>query len=192
MASHAHPAVTVAEYLSRERQSEQKSEFLEGEVVAMGGASRKHNLIAGNIFAAWHAQLKGRDCEIYKGDMRVRIPSSDFYAYPDVVVVCGRPRFEDDNFDTLTNPALIVEVLSKSTEAFDRGGKFARYRTIPSLKDYVLVSQEAVCLEHFSRQESGRRLLSASAGLENVLEFGSIQCRLALREVYDRAAELLD
>ncbi len=115
MASHAHPAVTVSEYLARERQSEWKSEYGDGEIVAMGGASRRHNLIAGNIFAAWHAQLKGRDCEIYKGDMRLRIPSSDLYSYPDVVVVCAKPEFEDEHFDTLANPSLIVEVLSKST-----------------------------------------------------------------------------
>ncbi len=190
MASQAHPAVTISEYLVRERQSEEKSEYHQGEIVAMGGASRRHNLIAGNIFATWHAQLKGRDCEIYKGDMRVRIASAESYTYPDVVVVCGEPEFEDQHFDTLVNPTLIVEVLSKSTEAFDRGANFARYRSIPSLNDYLLVSQESVRLEHFSRQKSGRWLLSESVDLEDTLEFDSIQCSLALRDVYDRAFAL--
>lgn len=179
--------MTISEYLAQERQSDDKSEYHQGEIVAMGGASRRHNLIAGNIFAAWHAQLKGRDCEIYKGDMRVRIDASDSYTYPDVVAVCGDPLFEDDQFDTLSNPTLIVEVLSKSTEAFDRGAKFARYRTIPSLTDYLLVSQESVRLEHFSRQQNGRWLLSESADLGDLLEFESIQCSLAVRDVYDKA-----
>lgn len=178
--------MTVAEYLDLERKSETKSEFLNGEMFAMTGASREHNLISGNVFAALHAQLRGRSCEIYTNDMRVRVPTTDLFTYPDVVVVCGQPEMDDAKRDTLLNPKLIVEVLSRSTEDYDRGTKFAHYRTLPSLADYVLIAQDAVRVEHFTRQEDGRWLLSETKDRGSVLDLPSIGCRLALADVYER------
>lgn len=129
------------EYLAVERQHEYKSEYIDGEMIAMVGASRRHNIIGINITREISQQLKGRPCENYASDMRVRIPSKRMYTYPDVVVVCDEPRFEDDYLDTLLNPTVIIEVLSKSTEPYDRFQKFAFYRTSASLAEYVLVAQ---------------------------------------------------
>ncbi len=178
--------MTVAEYLDLERKSETKSEFLNGEMFAMTGASLKHNRISGNVFATFHAQLRGKSCEAHTNDMRVRAHATDLFTYPDVVVVCGQPEMDDDEADTLLNPKLIVEVLSKSTENYDRGTKFAHYRTIPSLTDYILIAQESVHVEHFTRQGDGRWLLSETDDPASVLDLPSIGCRLALSDAYER------
>lgn len=143
---------TPEEYLALERKAEFKSEYLNGQIYAMSGASRAHNLIAGNIFRHLGNQLEGRPCEVYQNDMRVKVSESGLYAYPDVAVACGEIRFEDASVDTLLNPVLIVEVLSPSTEAFDRGEKSAHYRRIESLQEYVLVSQDKVRVERYVRQ----------------------------------------
>lgn len=180
--------LTPEEYLAIERKAETKSEYVDGAVVAMTGASRKHNLITFNIAREISQQLRGRPCEGYAGDMRVRIPSTRLYTYPDVTVVCGAPQFEDDFVDTLLNPTLIVEVLSESTEAYDRGKKFGLYRTIESLTEYLLVAQDEYRIEQYAKQTDGRWLLSDYRTPEDVVELTSIQCRLALREVYDKVA----
>lgn len=181
--------VSVEEYLDLERRSETKSEYLDGEIFAMSGASRRHNLITVNATASLHAQLKGRSCETYGGDMRVRIPATGLYTYPDVSVVCGTPRFDDEadeEMDTLLNPTLIVEVLSPSTEGYDRGKKFSHYRTVESLREYVLVSQDEPRVEVFSRQTEGHWVLSEAGGIEETIALPSIGCGLRLAEVYDR------
>lgn len=180
--------LTPEEYLAAERKSEYKSEYIDGEVVAMTGASRRHNLIAFNITGEIGQQLKGRPCEGYASRMRVRVPSARVYTYPDVVVVCGEPQFEDGHVDTLLNPTLIVEVLSESTERYDRGKKFGFYRTIESLAEYLLVAQDEYRIEQYARQQDGRWLLSEYGSLDETVELTSIQCRLALREVYDKIA----
>lgn len=131
-------------------------------------------------------QLKGRSCRTYGADMRVKVSPTGLYTYPDLVVVCGRPRFEDKELDTLLNPTVIVEILSKSTEAYDRGEKFAQYRTLDTLTDYLLISQDKPHIEHFTRQQGGVWLFSESAGLDAVMPIESIQCQLPLAEVYDR------
>jgi Uma2 family endonuclease len=178
--------LTVQEYLALERRAESRSEYLDGETFAMVGASRKHNLIAVNILASLHGQLRGKSCEVYANDMRVRVPATDLFTYPDVVVVCGQPELDDAEGDTLLNPRLIVEVLSKSTEDYDRGTKFAHYRTLPSLADYVLIAQDRVHVEHFTKQADGRWLLSETDDKGSTLELPSIDCRLVLAEVYER------
>jgi Uma2 family endonuclease len=180
--------ITPEEYLSLERQAEYKNEYFDGEIFAMVGASRKHNLISLNIAAELRAQLKGRPCETYGSDMRIKIPSATLYTYPDAVVVCGEPKFEDAHVDTLLNPDLIVEVLSKSTASYDRRQKFAFYRTIESLTDYILVSQEALHVEHYTKQPDGRWLLSDYRSLEGVVQLDSIHCSLPLREIYDKVS----
>jgi len=175
------------DYLAFERQSELKSEYVGGEIVAMTGASRRHNLIAGNLFANLHSQLKGsKGCEVYANDMRVRVPAADLYTYPDVVVTCGEPRFEDGELDTLLNPVLIAEVLSKSTESYDRGNKFASYRTLPSFAEYLILAQDRVHVEHSVRQPDGGWLLTETSDLQSSLVLPSIGCTLPLADVYDR------
>ena len=137
-----------------------------------------------------HGQLKGRACETYAGDMRVHVPATGLYTYPDVTVICGEPRFEDSEVDTLLNPTLLIEVLSPSTEGYDRGKKFAQYRTLESFREYVLVSQEEVRVEIFTRQDDGHWLLSEEAGrLEETVPLASIGCELRLADVYERVFE---
>ncbi|WP_437926033.1 Uma2 family endonuclease [Sorangium sp. So ce291] len=148
------------EYLALERASEQKHEYANGEIFAMSGCSREHSLLAGSVQRELGNALLERPCEVHTSDMRVKIPSTGRYVYPDASVVCGDPVFEDAEVDTLMNPNVIVEVLSDSSEAYDRGDKFAQYRSVPSITDYVLVSQKAVRIEHFQRQPDGRWLLS--------------------------------
>jgi Uma2 family endonuclease len=180
--------LTPSEYLSVERKSEYKSEYIDGMIVAMTGASREHNLIAVNISREFSRQLKGRRCETYASDMRVKVPSTRLYTYPDVVVVCGEPQFEDGELDTLLNPTVIVEVLSASTEMYDRGKKFGFYRTIESLAEYLLVAQDECRVEQYVRQADGRWLLSDHHSIGDVFALTSIGCELALGEVYDKVA----
>ena len=186
MSSQPTTCLTPEEYLAIERKAESKSEYINGEMVAMTGASRRHNLVVVNIVGEIGQQLKGRSCEMYANDMRVRVPSTRLYSYTDLVVVCGEPQFEDDYFDTLLNPTLIIEVLSESTEGYDRGKKFGFYRTIPSLAEYLLVAQDELRIEQYAKQPDGRWLLSEYRSMEDVAELASIQCQLALKEVYDK------
>jgi Uma2 family endonuclease len=159
-----HPAVrsglSPEEYLAFERASEEKHEYADGEVFAMAGCSRAHSLIMANIQRELGNALLDRPCEAHTSDMRVGIAATGRYVYPDASVVCGEPAFEDAEVDTLLNPNVIFEVLSDSSEAYDRGDKFAQYRSIPSVGDYVLISQKAVHVEHFQRQPDGRWLLT--------------------------------
>ena len=180
------PNISPEEYLRLERQSEYKSEYVNGEIFAMTGASRKHNLVAGNIFRELSQQLKSRQCEAYVGGMRVKVTATGLYTYPDVVVVCGEPKFEDKYVDTLLNPTLLVEVLSPSTERYDRIAKSSYYRTLDSLAEHLLVAQDEVRLEQYVKQSNGQWLLFESSSLDNVVELQSIGCSLALGDVYDK------
>jgi Uma2 family endonuclease len=177
--------LTPEEYLRHERLAETKSEYIDGTLVAMSGATRRHVRIATAISGELYQQLKGGPCEVYTADMRTRIVEGNMYAYPDVMVVCGEPRFEDDQFDVLLNPTLIVEVLSESTEGYDRGLKFARYRQRASLMEYVLVAQNRVSVERYSRQGE-QWVLTEATSLDDVMDLPSIGCRLALRDIYAR------
>lgn len=188
MTSQPKTYLTPEEYLAFERKAAYKNEYIDGEIVAMTGASRMHNLVTVNLGREISQQLKGRTCEAYVSDMRVRIPSKRMYTYPDVVVVCDEPQFEDDHLDTLLNPTVLIEVLSKSTERYDRFKKFAFYRTIESLAEYVLVAQHEYRIEQYTKQPDGRWLLSDHRSPEGVVELNSIQCTLALREVYDKVS----
>ncbi len=179
--------LTSSEYLAIERKATIRSEYFAGEMFAMSGASREHNLIALNLASALHDQLDDRTCEVYTADMRVRIPSG-LYTYPDVVVVCGTPKFEDDQVDTLLNPMVLVEVLSESTADYDRGTKFKHYRQIPSLREYVLVDQTAAQIEHFVRDDNGKWALTEITGTESSLSLDSIGCRIPLSEVYRKVS----
>jgi Uma2 family endonuclease len=180
------PYLTPEQYLAIERGAEFKSEYFDGEMFAMAGASHRHNLITTNVVRELSTQLKGRPCETYASDMRVKVSASELYTYPDVVVACSDIRFDDEQGDTLLNPTLIVEVLSKSTEAYDRGEKFAHYRKLDSLQEYLLVAQDRHSIEHFVRQPGGGWLLRDVTGIGSTLHLESIGCDLPLAEVYDR------
>jgi Uma2 family endonuclease len=174
---------TAAEYLAWERAAPEKHAFYRGEIFAMAGASREHNLLVANIVRLLGNALLERPCETYPSHMRVKVPATGLYTYPDASVVSGEPQFEDTAFDTLLNPLVLVEVLSESTERYDRGEKFESYRTIPSLRDYVLITQERALVEHFARQPDGSWLLREHrAG--GAVELGSIGCALAVDELY--------
>lgn len=177
--------LSPAEYLAMERASEERHAYLDGELFAMTGASRPHNLITANILAALHGPLKRRGCEVYAADMRVHVPATGLYTYPDVVVVCGEPAFQDDAFDTLLNPRLIVEVLSPSTEDHDRGIKFVHYRSIEGFSDYLVVAQDRLLVEHWTRQGDGRWLLTEHRHAAAGVELESIGTALDLATVYD-------
>src|SRR5947208_2764400 len=181
MAVQLQQRVTPEEYLAIERQAASKSEYVNGCIVAMAGASEEHILIVTNVVAELRSRLKGQPCRTYSNDMRVRVSATSLYTYPDVIVVCGERRFDDTQKDTLLNPTLIVEVLSESTEAYDRGAKFGFYRTIGSLAEYLLVAQDECRVEQFVKQPDGRWLLSDYRSPEEVVELGSVQCRLALK-----------
>ncbi len=173
------------QYLAMERAAETKSEFLGGEVFAMGGASRQHNKIVVNVLSALRPQLRRRPCEIYPSDMRIKVAATGLYTYPDISLVCGQIQLEDSEQDTLLNPQVIIEVLSKSAAAYDRGEKFEHYRKIPSLVEYLLIAQERCLVEHYIRQADGRWLLSEYSSLQDVIEMPSVGCRLALADVYE-------
>ena len=176
--------LNAEEYLAFERRSQFRSEFYQGEMFAMTGASRKHNLITLNIASRISEALDHRPCETYSNDMRVKVSLSGPYTYPDVVATCESPQFEDDFVDTLLNPQAIVEVLSESTESYDRGKKFSHYRRTPSLKDYLLVSQDRVMVEHYMREPNNRWLLTEISQLEDSVNLLSIDCRLRLADIY--------
>ena len=174
---------TVEEYLSWERLQPTKHEFFEGEIFAMAGATREHNLLVLNIGAELRNALRKTPCEVYPSDMRVKIPATGLYTYPDDVVVCGKAEFEDDKLDTLLNPKVLVEVLSESSEAYDRGKKFEQYRSIPSFTEHLLVAQDQALIEHYSRQADDAWLLR-EARLGGQLELPSIGCVLQVAEIY--------
>lgn len=180
------PFLTPEEYLAIERQAEYKSEYFHGEMFAMAGASERHVLIVTNVVAELRGQLKGRPCNVYSTDLRVRISPTGLYTYPDIVVVCGQAQFADDQKDTLLNPVLIVEVLSESTKDYDRGEKFEQYRSLASFSEYVLIAQDRYHVEHFFRQPDNRWLLAETNRPEDSLQLSSISCALALTEIYDK------
>lgn len=186
MSVSAERMLTELEYLDQERQAENRSEFYRGQIYAMAGASRAHNLITVNLTRELSQRLKGCPCEVYSSDMKVKVKPSGLYTYPDVTVVCGEPRFDDAQNDILLNPKIIIEVLSPSTEAYDRGDKFEHYRRLASLSDYILVSQHRCRIEHFSRQADGRWLLIEVNDLQADLALDSIGCALPLAEIYER------
>jgi Uma2 family endonuclease len=187
MATVSKPYLTEVEYLARERRAEYTSEYFRGEIFAMAGATREHNLIVLNIASQLRAQLKKRSCEVYPSDMRVRIPSG-LYTYPDVTVVCGEPKFLDERHDTLLNPMVIIEVLSESTEAYDRGKKAEPYRQIDSLRHYVLVSPDRAHIEVFTRNADQPWQITEASGLRSSIDLPAIECRLSLAEAYEKAA----
>lgn len=184
MSSQPKTQYTPEEYLAIDRQSEHKNEYFDGEIFAMTGASRKRNLISVNVATILNNQLAERDCEVYASDMRVKVNPTGLYTYPDVVVVCGEPQFEDKEIDTLLNPNVIIEVLSKSTEGYDRGSKFEHYRSIESLSEIVLIEQHKHHVEHYRRQGNSQWILTETNSQQDKIVLDSLNCDLPLSQIY--------
>jgi Uma2 family endonuclease len=188
--------LTIDEYLRRERAAFEKSMYLDGQVIAMAGESLSHGRISTNLAAMLHTQLRGGPCEVFSKDLKTRSikpgpfnprSRSGLFSYPDVVIVCGEPECHDEYQDVITNPKVIFEVLSPSTEKYDRGEKFFRYQTWnPTLTDYLLVSQDRPQVEHFTRQTDGSWRYTLTEGLAATVSISSVGCTLKLADVYDR------
>lgn len=181
-----HLRMSPEEYLEFERNAEFKNEYIDGEVVAMTGGTRRHNRISINILTELNALFRDGRCEVFGADLRTKVSVTGAYLYPDVVAVCGEAHFEDDHLDTLVNPRLIMEILSKSTESYDRGRKFKHYPRIKTLREYVLVAQSECRVERYSRQDDGKWLYTEITDSDATLELASVGCRLTLSAIYER------
>lgn len=187
------PYFTVEQYLEYEREADERSELIDGEIYAMAGESRRHGDISTNVAGILYIQLRGTNCrarikdtKVKSGTLRERF-GKGMISYPDVVVICGEPEYHDKHTDIVLNPTAIIEVLSESTAEFDRGVKFTRYRMFnPTLTDYILVWQDESLVEHYIRQANGDWLLKEYHGLDKSFRIDSIECSLSLAEIYER------
>jgi Uma2 family endonuclease len=186
MSTAPHRRLTEAEYLMIERAAVTKSDFYAGEMYAMAGAKRNHNLIVANVIRQLGNQLERSACEVYPSDMRVKVAKSGLFTYPDVIVACGHPEFLDEKQDTLLNPTLLVEVLSTSTASYDRGFKTSRYRLLPSLREYLLIEQDQPLVELYRRANRNKWELEDASELTAKLTLESIGCELTLEAIYER------
>jgi Uma2 family endonuclease len=178
--------LTPEQYLEIERKAEFKSEYHDGEMFAMAGAREAHNLLVANLVAGLHSQFRTRPCRVYPSDMRVHVRATNLYTYPDVVALCGEPRFLDDQRDTLLNPNLLVEVLSPTTEAYDRGRKFEHYKSIESVREYLLVTSDRLHADLYTRQTDGRWLLTSVGRPEDFLTLESVGAQVSLADIYEK------
>jgi Uma2 family endonuclease len=181
---------TVDEYLAFEEESEIRHELYDGEIFAMSGASPRHNQISWNVVGALAPQIRRGPCRGFAADMRVKIPTTGLYTYPDAGVICGDPQYTDEQPRSLLNPTMIVEILSATSQDFDRGRKFAHYRTIPSLQIYLVVDQGAVHVERYTRQPDGQWILYETDDVTETVELPAIGASLALSDVYERVDDL--
>jgi len=172
------------EYLAKERQADFRSEFYRGETFAMAGATWDHTRIKDNVARQAGNRLENGPCQVATSDLRVKVSATGLYTYPDVAVVCDEPEFEDDVHHTLLNPRVIVEVLPESTEKYDRGIKFAHYRQVPSIQEYVLIAQDRPLVERYVRQPDDSWMLTAFEGLDKTFAFGAIAVQISLAEIY--------
>ena len=175
--------ITEKEYLDAERLATEKHEYFEGEIFAMSGASRFHNRIFRNIFGDIASYLKGKKCTIYGSDSRVYIPENTLYTYPDSIIVCGKEEYLDEQFDTLLNPTVIIEILSPSTRNYDRGTKFKLYRDISSLREYILIDSQEVSVEQYFKNGSDVWTLSEFEKLDNFLKIETIDFKIGLSDI---------
>ncbi|MDQ6665415.1 MAG: Uma2 family endonuclease [Acidobacteriota bacterium] len=182
------PQITPEQYLEAERCAEFKHEYYQGQIFAMSGGTHPHGIIICNFAGEMRQALKKRPCLVSTTDVRVRVSETGLYAYPDILAVCGDPAYADDRQDTVLNPTVIVEVLSKSTEAHDRGFKFAQYWKLDSLKAYILVSQDEARVEVFERRSKEQWILREYAGLDAACRIENLDCKIQLSEIYDKVA----
>ena len=185
MAANPQRRYTLEEYLELERTSEERFEFWDGEIFCMSGVSDEHDAIEGNLHAFLRAQMRERGCRVFLANMRIKVPSAPPYRYADLSVVCGKAESEEiGGVDTLVNPQLIIEVLSPSTEAYDRGEKFTHYKSIPTLREYLLVAQHRPHVTRLFKQDDGVWIHTEANELEATLPLASIGCDLPLAEIY--------
>lgn len=177
--------LTAAEYLEAERKATGKHELMNGKIITMTGASLKHNRIVSNLIIEIGSILKGKSCEVFPSDMRVNIPSSNSFTYPDLTIVCGKPELLDDHFDNLLNPTVIIEVLSPSTESYDRGNKFFTYQQIPSFKEYILVDSTSLTIQTIVKKDDGLWQFAAITNPASTLTIHSISQTILVSDVYD-------
>jgi Uma2 family endonuclease len=177
--------ISSEDYLFQERQNSQKHEFVEGIIYAMAGASEEHVLITGNVFGEIYSIFKQRSCKVYNNDMRVKVNKND-YVYPDIVAVCGESKFEDNVFDTLINPTVIIEVLSESTENYDCGKKAALYRHLETVQECLLIAQDRCYIEHYQRHNESQWLLTIISNMNEVLTLKSINVQITVQDIYHR------
>lgn len=182
---------TPDEYLERERAAIQKSEYYAGEIFLMAGASPNHNRIAGNVLTELNGWLRGQEREVFGSDQRLYVKKNGLYTYPDAMVICGRIEFDSRDKDSITNPVLIVEVLSPSTANYDRGGKFELYRDILTFREYVLIHQDKVHIEHHLADGKGGWLLTETKEIGAALPFESIGLSIPLARIYERVDWLI-
>ena len=186
MSSQPNAFITPEEYLESERQAETKSEYFNGAVFAMAGGTPRHVDIVRNLIRSLDRQFSGRECSVYFNDLRLRVSPTGLYTYPDVMVIWGGLQFADTGKDTVTNPVVIVEVLSPSTRDYDRGAKFHHYRTIDSFQEYLTVEQDKPKIEHWVRQEGNRWVFTEHTNASDQVTLKSIGCTLSMSEVYDK------
>lgn len=184
LSSQLKPTLTAAEYLAIERAAEFKSEFFQGEMFAMAGASFRHNQIVANVVRCCGMELLGGPCQIVPSALRLKVTPTGLYTYPDAMIVCGEPEFDDDKFDTLLNPTVVFEVLSDSTESYDRGTKSSHFRKLESLREYVLIAQDRVSVEVYSRTPDNNWLLREASELQQSVALDSVGIALSLSEIY--------
>ena len=186
VARKSEPRFTPEEYLAQEEAATQRHEYFRGDIYALAGGSVNHNRIAGNLNARFNISLRKTPCEAFTSDMRLLVKAHNLYTYPDAMIVCGKLEFARSRNDTIVNPSVIVEVLSPSTQDYDRGQKFELYRAIPTLADYVLVHQDRIYVEYYHRQRDGRWLLTEIGDIASELVLQGVEISIPLREIYDR------
>ncbi len=177
---------TEEQYLALEETAEDKNEYLDGEIIPMTGGSTNHNQIAGNLYIALTLALKKQNYRIFIGDVRLWVPKVRLYTYPDVMVILGKPEYHNNRTDMITNPQVIVEVLSKSTKNYDRGDKFKLYKTIPSFREYILIDQTQINVEQYSKTENKRWLYSEYDEEDTALVFNSFEVEVPLSDIYEK------
>lgn len=177
--------VSPEKYLEIERVSQEKHEYYNGEIFAMSGASKEHNIIAKNINTLVLPFLKGKSCDMFGSDLRVHIPKNSLFTYPDFTIICGKWETTDNEKDTVTNPSVLVEILSKSTKDYDRGTKFNLYRNIKTLKEYILIDSTKVSVEIFLKQENQKWILSEFKNLSDSFIISTIGLSLMLKDLYE-------
>ncbi|WP_229209235.1 Uma2 family endonuclease [Dyadobacter sediminis] len=181
------------EYLELEREAPYKSEYYRGEIFAMAGAGHNHNRIVENLSGECYIMFKGKSCRTYSSDQRLHIPANGIYTYPDLLIVCGKNEFLDAKKDTILNPSVIIEVLSESTAAYDRGEKFHFYRSIPSLSEYVLINSQSVAAEVFRKDEQGTWFLASEAyNSDESIRLQSVDLSLKLSDIYAETEDLIN
>ena len=183
---------SAAEYLELEREADYKSEYYHGEIFAMAGAGHNHNRIVENLTGECYIAFKGKQCRTFSSDQRIHIPETGLYTYPDLLIVCDKNQYLDDKKDTILNPTVIIEVLSESTEAYDRGQKFHFYRSISSLQEYVLINSRSFAAEVFRKNEDGLWVLASEAyNLNDQLEIASVGLNLPMTDIYAQTEDLI-